>query len=110
MTERPTTELKTTNGHTAVLLEYLTGRELRSIQETVMKPSRFEHEGKEVGISGETVMAMQDRCVNLAVKSLDGSTENIKERLEDLRAVDYQEIVDAAVALANDFLARSGKK
>lgn len=88
--DRPTKEFKTTNGHTVVMYEYVTGEEARSIKAVHQKPST---EGK----SSED--AAHDHALATLVTSLDGSAEEIVKRILQLPIADFAEITTALTDL-----------
>jgi hypothetical protein len=89
--ERSTTDLTTTNGHTVVMHDYVTGNEARAIKRV----------SDADGGNAEAMDKAQDHAVRLVVRLLDGSTEQIVERMGELPLADYSEIVAAVTDLLN---------
>src|SRR5689334_6438308 len=88
---RATREIKTDGGHVAVILDYITGNEARQIKGV----------SDQSGGTPEAIEKAQDRAVEIAILSLDGSSENTVERLGSLPLADYAEIVGAVTELLN---------
>ncbi len=80
--DRPTKEFETANGHKVVMFEYVTGAEARAIKAVHQKPS----DGKAADD------AAHDHALKMVVVSLDGSSDNIVERILDLPLVDFAKI------------------
>lgn len=104
--DRETKEIKL-GEHTFVLKTYATGRETQAIQSVYFK-------GTKIGISDGTPtfsdldpsvqFDVQQEMVRQMVVSLDGSTENIVDRVLDLPNEEYVEIIailDALVSKKN---------
>lgn len=91
MSARPSTTLTTQGGHSAVILDYVTGNEAR-----IIKSVSDAGQG-----STEAMEKAQDRAVEIAVLSLDGSSENIVERVGELPLADYAEVIAAVTELLN---------
>ena len=90
-TERSTTTLTTSNGHTVVMFDYVTGNEARDIKRE-----------SEQGDGGPEAMdKAQDHAIRIVVRELDGSADKIVERLGELQLADYSEIVAAVTDLLN---------
>lgn len=100
-TDRKTKEIKTTGGHTAVLVEYITGREKREITEIFFGAMALANGDKSAITRPGTMNSADDKAIQIVVRSLDGSTENILERILDLPVEDYTEISDAVAEVAN---------
>ena len=91
MDTRPTRTLTTEGGHTAVILDYVTGNEAR-----VIKAVSDAGQG-----TPEAMDKAQDKAIEIAVLSLDGSSERILERLGELPLADYAEVIAAVTELLN---------
>jgi hypothetical protein len=87
----PATTRKTESGVEFSIRDYVTGNEARQIKGV----------SDQGGGTAEATEKAQDRAVEIAVISLDGSTENIVERLGNLPLADYAEIVGAVTELLN---------
>lgn len=100
MAERGTHEVQTSGGHTVVLNNYITGREQRAIQDVFLTKIQVGNiAGKpELGASAfeaSTINEAQDVAIRTVVVSLDGSSENILERILDLPSDQSGEIIAA---------------
>lgn len=104
---RPTKEITTTNGHKAVLRAWISFQEYREIMSIYMRAMRVQSDGKGAetaelsGAQADTMLAAQDAALKRIVVSLDGSTENVLERMQNLPNDDAQEIVAAVEAISN---------
>lgn len=113
--ERETKTITTTNGHTCKLYSYITGREQREVDnislsqiEIVKDPSGSIKQQK---LDPSIIRETEDALLRLLVVELDGQSDNLTDRLLDLRSVDYAEILAAADAIATgkDFETRKKK-
>lgn len=88
--ERPTHELKTGGGHVVVLNDYITGAEHRRIRAhygAALRKPEAERDETQIDFEGDNL------AFEIAVVSLDGSSENIVSRILDLPLPDFKEIV-----------------
>lgn len=97
-TVRETKEVEI-SGHKLVVLTYITGRELREAQRTLMERLELVQGSNgskpEVsGIKGDLILIQQNKYIELIVKSIDGKTENILDTVLDLPST-------ASVAITN---------
>lgn len=88
---RATRTFETTNGHKVVVLEYFTGREAQDI-------------AAKVGSQGantpmEKQLEANNYTITMAIKELDGTTENILDRVLDLPMTDFNDVSQAVQAL-----------
>lgn len=79
---RPTREITTTGGHKVTLLTYITGREAREINAS-----------REDGDASFTKPT--DVAFGIVIRSLDDSSEDIVNRVLDLKLEDFTEISTA---------------
>ncbi len=97
MSDRETKEISTPQGHKAVIKTYLTGREVDAVLEDLFKD-------REAGADPKIPMALaikrNNKLIEAAVISLDDSTENIFERLQDLPASEKAYILNQVQELA----------
>lgn len=91
MSDRTTKTFKTAGGHEVVMLDYITGREARDINDFLIKSK--EADG---ALSSNKV---NDHAMCTVIISLDGNQENIVSRILDLPFEDFSEISDAIVEL-----------
>ena len=105
MADRPTFELETkAHGHRVTLREWITYQEYREIMAVYLKAMTIKAgtDAAEVSAAaGDTVVEAENRAVKAVVISLDGSTENIVERMQALPMQDAQEIVAAVETVSN---------
>lgn len=88
--DRPTKELKTTNGHTVLMYEYVTGVEARSINAVHQK---LRAEGK------ATEEAAHDYALQTVILALDGNSEELIPRILNLPLRDFADITSALLEL-----------
>jgi hypothetical protein len=85
MTDRPTKTVQTEGGHTVVIKTYLTARETMPAVDTPDLPN-----------SKKTQLIAEQ-----AIVSLDGSSENIGDRLLDLPLAEYTDIIKEVTQTIN---------
>ena len=86
MSERATKEFTTPGGRSVVLKTYLTAREMFSVTDN-----------KDLKDSEKTL-----KLAEAGIVSLEGSSENVAERLLDLPIADYTAIVKELTGLISD--------
>jgi hypothetical protein len=89
--ERSTKTLNTTNGHQAVMYDYVTGNEAREIKRV----------SEENGGGPEALEKAQDFALKLIVLELNGNPDDLVARIGNLQLIDYSEIVAAVTDLLN---------
>ncbi|MDR6305902.1 hypothetical protein GGQ85_003628 [Nitrobacter vulgaris] len=89
--DHPITTKTTEGGCDYTIRTYVTGNEAREIKAVSDKGAG----------SAESTEQAQDRAVEIAILSLEGSAEKIVERLGNLPLADYAEIVGAVTELLN---------
>jgi hypothetical protein len=96
---RPVREVTTNTGHTVKMYEHITLGEQRQIQKVLLRTVKVQvKEGAEQvapEISGDALLESQEEAVRLLVVELDGSAEQIFDRIMALRPEDGQEIMAA---------------
>lgn len=105
--ERETQEVILPSGIVAIFVAYLTGRDIRDISRAPLKSIKVQRQGDGDGVAPllENVNLAQcgkdeeEALIKAAVLELDGSKENVFERLLDLRAEDWQFVTDEAKKL-----------
>lgn len=109
--ERETKQITTTNGHTCTMYSYITAREQREVDNISLAAIDVSELSTGQKINPTTIRDTEDMLLKLLVVDLDGSTNNIPERLLDLRSVDYAEILKTADAISSgkDFEERKKK-
>lgn len=95
-----TIELKTPSGeHTVVLKPWFTGADIRDNRRYIMTlKDREEMSGPEV------IEVAENQLIKLIVLSLDGSDENILERILKMRSNDYEFIIEKVNEASSDGL------
>lgn len=102
--ERETKELTTPGGHKVVAKTYLTAREVNGVLEELFKSHEISAEDAKSGNARVSLLMGIQRNVKLieaAVMSLDGSTENLSDRLQDLPSSEYAAILNEVKGLAD---------
>ena len=100
-TEKNTITVETPGGHTVELKKEMTGRDYRELSDTWMKDVIVEGTAndpknmKATGMKGTVENEARQKAFELMVVSLDGSTENIVDRIYDLPLSEYDVIVEA---------------
>jgi hypothetical protein len=99
--ERTNHEITTPGGHTVVVKEYLTAREVNAILADLFKTQEVSADDKSPKLSMLVGIQRNVKLVEAAVISLDGSIENLGERLQDLPSKDYTAILTEVKGLAD---------
>lgn len=113
--ERETKQITTPSGHVCTLYSYITAREQREIDNISLSAIDVVQDAtgaiKQQKIDPTTIRQTEDALLKALVVELDGSTEDIIDRLLDLRSIDYAEILKVADAIATgkDFEERKKK-
>lgn len=101
MNDRETRIITTENGHEVEIKTFLTGRELRDIDQVFLDGMKFESDKDQLGkidikgYSGSLLTKKGEKAIEVAIISLDGSPDDIVNRILDLRGKDYNEITKA---------------
>src|SRR4051812_41276033 len=98
--ERPTIEITTPGGFRVELKSYMTGREQSQIQDVFLKRMEIRsvqqtgaNASAEVsGLQGSAATEAEGLTIKIMVVSLDGSAEDISNRVLDLPLADYNAI------------------
>jgi hypothetical protein len=101
---RETKEISTPGGHTAVVKTYLTAREVNNVLTELFKSQDVSSDEAANGKAKISLIVGIQRNVKLveaAVVSLDGSAENLSDRLQDLPASEYTAILNEVKGLAD---------
>jgi len=113
--ERETTTIKTPKkGRVVVLKTWLTGREKREIKYILIQDIKLEKkdtpesEGEELKnnfdyqVTPESLTKSQDRTIEMAVVSVDGSKENVLDTTLDMHHEDFNFVMDKIEELTGD--------
>ena len=99
-TERETRNITTPDNHVIVLKTYLTGREVNDIKRVLFGSVAIERgeDGKPIVPQYPLVLALdrEKKLLEYVVVSIDGSTENPADKVQDLTAADYKFVVTEA--------------
>lgn len=99
--ERTTHEITTPGGHQLAVKDYLTAREVNGVLTELFKAQEVSADEKAPRISMLVGIQRNIRLVEAAVVSLDGSSDNLGDRLQDLPASEYTAILNAVKGLAD---------
>ncbi len=94
--ERETKTIKTPNGHTIIIKSYATGREVRNIESKYYQKSKLELVGGQPKITDMDLSAqfeVEQEMIRLLVDSIDGSTDDVTNKVLDLRSQDYEAVI-----------------
>lgn len=93
MDARPTHELTTAGGHVVVLNDYITGTDNWQIKHIYMRALKAGQD------EADTALEVERKYFELVVLSLDGTSDDIAQRIMDLPLSDYREIAEAVTAV-----------
>jgi hypothetical protein len=94
--ERETRTFKTPSGHSVVIKAYATGREVRNIENKYYQKSKLELVGGQPKITDMDLSAqfeVEQEMIRLLVDSIDGSTDDVTNKILDLRSHDYEAVI-----------------
>ena len=98
---RPTREVTTPAGHKVTVKEYLTAREVNGVLTELFKSQEVSADDKNPRLSLVIGVQRNIKLVEAAVVSLDGTTENLSERIQDLPVSEYTAILNEVKGLAD---------
>lgn len=90
-------------GHVIVYKTYLTGREEREIQNQMLNQLELNQKSGEpeiTGFKGAMLREQQDKYILNVVVSIDGSSENILDRLLDLPSTQFNKVMEVVQEIA----------
>lgn len=103
MSNRETREVKV-GEHVLVVNSYITGREAREIESTILdkvEMSQSTTNGTEIkGFKGSVLKEKQDMQVKAVVVSIDGNKENILDTILDLPSTESEKIMELVASIA----------
>lgn len=88
MSERALKVVKTNSGATVEIVEYITGGEGRVLGLMSGEDKTIDEKEK-----------IQDKMIELCIKSVNGSNEDILQKVKDLRISDYLEVIQECTKL-----------
>jgi hypothetical protein len=104
--ERENKMIKTSGGHEIVLKSYLTGREVNKLKEIVYSKINYQGQGEDItqniNLPGSMVLEQELAALEVCVVSIDGITDGVSDAIQDLKASEYQEIVNAVNEVTKD--------
>jgi hypothetical protein len=81
---------------------YLTGRESREQQQILLKAGSFNMEGKiEGGIDTSVLQLSADYLIKTLIVSIDGDSTDILNKVLDLKAEDYNKVMEILSDIAD---------
>lgn len=96
--DRETQTIKTPiDGHELVTKTYLTGREMRVVENVWIEGTQVDPmtQQAKAPVTGELADKAQDKLFELAIVSVDGVTENIAQAIGEFKKPDYDFVVAA---------------
>lgn len=100
-----TKKIETPSGIKLIIRQYLTGEDRRANRRLVM---RLADEGKGASVDG--LEEAENEQIKIVVKEIDGSAENIVERVIKMRADDYDFVMETVQAVVNGTFILDKKK
>lgn len=96
-TERESKTITTPNGHTVAIKTYLTAREGNVLKKMVYERITAKTDGinnsQTAQISGSSVLDQEAKALEILLVAVNGSNENLMDRLLDMKLVDYDAVV-----------------
>lgn len=96
MSDRETKIIETSSGYKIEVHTFITGRELRQIQEIFLNEMQLKNTGgkPEIGakLKGEQLGMAEDLAIEAIVKSINDNTEDVLNCVLDLPAIDFGEV------------------
>ena len=106
MSDREIKTIKTTEGHEVVLKTYLTGKETNKLRDIIYSRLNIDTDsgqsGQSTKLPGSIILEQEIAALEVCVISLDGKTEGVSDAVQDLKAAEYQEIVNAVNEVTKD--------
>lgn len=102
--DRQTHELTTPGGRKIVVKDYLTAREVNAVLMDLFKSQEVSQDDVKAGTSKVSLVVGVQRNIKLveaAVVSLEGSADDLVNRLQDLPAAEYTFILNEVKGLAD---------
>jgi len=98
-----------------VLLSYITGREKRTIDNSIVTAdlqfSVDSQDKKDVkGLKGSMVEYMEDKAISTIVVSIDGQTDDIVNKILNMKAKDYSAVIEVVNNVQADKIGTDIKK
>src|SRR4051812_22018197 len=93
--ERTTRTITTSGKHVVVMRDYVTGRELRQIQDVFFRGMEIKSATEVSGFKASAASEAQDVALGILLVSIDGSQEDVANKVLDLPAPEFEEIMAA---------------
>src|SRR2546430_1301958 len=97
--ERTKKEITTSGGHVVVMRDYITGREMRQVQDVFLKKMEIKSATDISSFNGSVASEAQDVALGIILVSFDGKTEGVVDAVLNLPAHETQEVLDAVNAV-----------
>ena len=104
MEKRETKEFKTPNGVEIVMFTYITGREMRDIQNVFLSNTTVSVKNQKPEMSAvpaDLSSQAEDKTIESLVLSVDGKDENVAELVGALRLEDYDAVMKELNSMAS---------
>lgn len=110
--ERETKEIITPiDNHKVVLKSWLTGGEKRSITNTMFENTSFSSQDlKDFNLKGEMLSKIQDESIKMVVVSVDSNSENVLEKILDMKSEDYDYVLNRCTEITSGVVDEEVKK
>src|SRR4051812_42848329 len=93
--ERTTRTITTSGKHVVVMHDYVTGREMRQIQDIFFRTMEIKSATDISGFKASSASEAQDMALSILLVSVDDSTDDLVEKVLDLPAPEFEEIIAA---------------
>ncbi len=89
--ERETKKIKSPQGTEFEIKTYLTAVERNEVMRVMLKGTKVSLDNVNVAddISGDVLLEARDKLIEIAVVSINGSRDNLKQQIENLRPTEY---------------------
>jgi hypothetical protein len=110
--DRETKIIKTQN-HQVEIKTYITAGEKRQLRDVLLKGMKVNMEGDTPRISEfspDVITEAENRAIEIVVVSIDGSRENILQRLLDFRAEEFDQVMEEIDKVTREVVYNTKKK
>lgn len=100
---RETKKITTKNGNVIEVFSYITGKDVREYQRALFGSLKLSTGGAEINgvqtpkideIPASILLELDSKMIELLVVSVDGVKENVVEKVIELKAEDYNELIN----------------